>query len=180
MIASGPAWEGWVEPPAYTGRPSIYLADVPEGLLVTPEGSRITIRIYGDDGSLTVRETVSAAGGTAGQGDPADAAGADAPAADAAPAGSDTDRQSITVARTGNLAIEGAEGASWTIRMIEDAPPSVAVAGPVESDAMGEMALPFEARDDYAVAAGQAEIALDLDAVTRDHGLPPTPIRASR
>ncbi|MEM7295368.1 MAG: DUF4175 family protein, partial [Pseudomonadota bacterium] len=27
-VASGPAWEGWVEPPAYTGRPALYLPDL--------------------------------------------------------------------------------------------------------------------------------------------------------
>ena len=27
-LAAGPAWEGWIEPPAYTGRPSLYLNDI--------------------------------------------------------------------------------------------------------------------------------------------------------
>ena len=26
-LATGPAWEGWIEPPAYTGLPSLYLND---------------------------------------------------------------------------------------------------------------------------------------------------------
>ena len=30
-IAAGPVWEGWVSPPAYTGKPSIYLNDIPAG-----------------------------------------------------------------------------------------------------------------------------------------------------
>ncbi|MBM1220333.1 TIGR02302 family protein [Ponticoccus sp. SC2-23] len=155
QIATGPVWEGWVEPPSYTGRPSMYLADIPEGLLVTPEGSRITIRIYGEDSGLTISETVSGA----------------VPDPEAEAAGEDVAQPTITVAQSGSLAIEGEGGASWDIRMIDDAAPAVAVAGPVEADAMGEMALPFEASDDYAVIAGQAEIALDLDAVERVHGL---------
>ena len=53
------AWEGWVEPPAYTGKPSLYLADIPEGQLAVPQGSLITIRLYGEIGKLIVDETVS-------------------------------------------------------------------------------------------------------------------------
>jgi len=151
QIATGPVWEGWVEPPSYTGRPSMYLADIPEGLLVAPQGSRITIRIYGEESGLTIAETVSG----------------DTPE----PAGEDGSQPPITVAQSGTLAIEGEGGAAWDIRMIEDAAPVVAVTAPVEADAMGEMALPFEASDDYAVMTGQAEIALDVDEVDRVHGL---------
>ena len=28
VVASGPSWEGWAEPPAYTGKPAVYLNDV--------------------------------------------------------------------------------------------------------------------------------------------------------
>ena len=27
-VAAGPAWEGWIEPPAYSGKPSLYLNDI--------------------------------------------------------------------------------------------------------------------------------------------------------
>ena len=40
---AGPAWEGWVEPPQYTGLPSLYLHDL-GGSVQVPEGSRITLR----------------------------------------------------------------------------------------------------------------------------------------
>ena len=33
--AAGPTWEGWVEPPAYTGRPSLYLNTLPEDIKAT-------------------------------------------------------------------------------------------------------------------------------------------------
>lgn len=157
QVATGPVWEGWVEPPSYTGRPSMYLADIPEGLLVVPEGSRITIRIYGDGGGVTISETVSG----------------DVPATDET--SEEAAQPTITVAQGGSLAIEGEGGAAWEIRMIEDTAPSVRIAGPVEADALGEMALPFEASDDYAVIAGQAEFALDLEQVDRVHGLASDP-----
>ena len=44
---SGPAWEGWAEPPAYTRLPVLYLNDQAEGTLKLPEGSRVTLRFYG-------------------------------------------------------------------------------------------------------------------------------------
>ena len=58
-LATGLVWEGWIEPPNYTGKPSIYLNDIPAGPLRVPEGSQVTLRLYGEFGALTVAETVS-------------------------------------------------------------------------------------------------------------------------
>ena len=58
-LASGPAWEGWVEPPLHTGRPSLYLNDIERASFSAPDGSRVTIRLYGEVGALSVTETVS-------------------------------------------------------------------------------------------------------------------------
>lgn len=151
VLATGPVWEGWIEPPAYTGRPSLYLADIPPGVLTVPSGSRVTLRLYGDVGSLTVAETVS---GRIGELPPA------------------TDpQQSFEINREGTLSIEGEGGAAWTVRLIPDLPPMVELTGPVEADAMGEMAQPFKASDDYGVLSGTATIAIDLPSVTRTFGL---------
>ena len=46
-LATGPAWEGWVEPPLYTGRPSLYLNDIDRKGFAVPAGSRVTVRFYG-------------------------------------------------------------------------------------------------------------------------------------
>ena len=43
--AGGPTWEGWIEPPVYTGKPSIYLADITGDSLSIPEDSRVTLRL---------------------------------------------------------------------------------------------------------------------------------------
>ena len=51
VLAQGPAWEGWIEPPAHTGLPSLYLADQ-DGVIRAPEGSRVTLRFYGEAGAL--------------------------------------------------------------------------------------------------------------------------------
>ncbi|CAN0604520.1 unnamed protein product, partial [Ectocarpus sp. 12 AP-2014] len=58
-LATGPAWEGWVEPPVYTGQPSLYLNDIDQASFEAPAGSRVTVRFYGEVGALTLHETVS-------------------------------------------------------------------------------------------------------------------------
>ncbi|MCK0096072.1 DUF4175 domain-containing protein [Yoonia sp. F2084L] len=150
-LATGPVWEGWVEPPAYTGKPSIYLNDVPAGPLRVPEGSQVTLRLYGEVGALTVAETVSGR---------VDDLGA---ASDA--------QQQFAVTQSGTLTIGGDDKTTWEITAIEDAAPTVDLTGPIESDAMGELSQPFSAFDDYGVEFGTATITLDLTAVERTHGL---------
>ncbi len=150
-LATGPVWEGWVEPPAYTGKPSIYLNDVPAGPLRVPEGSQITLRLYGEVGALTVAETVSGRVGEVGS------------ASDA--------QQEFDVTRSGTLTISGGTDTTWEVTAVEDAAPGVELTGPVEADAMGEMSQPFTAYDDYGVEFGTATITLDLAQVDRRHGL---------
>lgn len=155
QIATGPTWEGWIEPPAHTGLPTLYLADLPEGEVEIMEGSEITLRLYGDPGALIVSETLSGRTGEPGS------------AAEAA--------QQFPVTRPGRLAIEGEGGAAWDVTLLADMAPTVAHAGEVEADALGQMAQPFIANDDFGVVAGTATIALDLPGVSRAHGLAPEP-----
>ena len=149
-LASGPLWEGWIEPPAYTGRPSLYLADQPEGEIEVPVGSTLTLRLYGALGSLSVEETVS------GRTEPTAATDAS---------------QSFDVTRSGRVSIEGAGGADWTVVAIPDGRPAVEAAGEPERSPQGETRLPFSATDDHGVTGGTATVALDLDAVDRSFGL---------
>ncbi len=154
-LAAGPAWEGWVEPPRYTGKPTIYLADVRSDDLNVPDGSRITLRFYGEVGPLTLAETVSGRGsGTPPASDPV---------------------QDFTAIQDGSLRIDGPGGRAWTIRIVADAAPRIAIAGIAEAEAAGEMKLPFAASDDYGVVAGQAVIALDPTSISRRHGLAADP-----
>jgi uncharacterized protein (TIGR02302 family) len=154
-LAQGPVWEGWIQPPAYTGKPALYLADLPPGPIDLPEGSRVTIRLYGEVGALALDETVSA---RTGEVEPATAP-----------------EQSFEVVRAGTLAIRGPGGAEWQVRLLPDEPPAVELSGPVEADGRGQMSQPFAARDDYGVTAGRAIVALDLAAVERVHGLAAEP-----
>ena len=150
-LASGPVWEGWAESPRYTNRPTIYLNDIPEGALNLPAGSLITLRLYGEVGALTVAETVS---GRIGELPPASAA-----------------EQDFTVRQSGDITISGPGGRTWTVAIVPDRAPSIAILNDPDSDAMGEMSLPYQASDDYGVEAGEARIAIDLPSVDRRHGL---------
>lgn len=153
-LAGGPSWEGWIEPPRYTGKPSLYLNDIPSGPLRVPEGSQLTLRLYGDLGALTVAETVSRRTGEI-------------------PSASDPS-QRFTVRQSGDLSINGSGAeavAAWKFIMVPDKAPDVQLSAPEETTLAGELRQPFYARDDYGIQSGQAVIALDLGAVVRRHGL---------
>jgi len=149
-VAGGPSWEGWIEPPAYTGLPSLYLADLPDRAVEVPEGSQVTLRLYGELGDLTVSESVSATT------DPAPAA---------------EPQQSFPVSQSGEIEIDGPGGRAWQIAMSPDAPPAVEVTGEPERAMEGEFRQGFAASDDFGVTAGEARIALDVDRIDRRYGL---------
>ena len=150
-LAAGPTWEGWIEPPGYTGRPALYLNDLEPGTLELPEGSRVLMRLYGEVGALSVAETVS---GRIGE----------------VPSAAEPE-QDFTIARSGVLEVLGPGGRAWRINMIADAAPKITVNGSAEVSGRGEMTLPFQAEDDHGIKGGTAVIALDLGAVDRRYGL---------
>ncbi|WP_052261231.1 TIGR02302 family protein [Ruegeria sp. ANG-S4] len=149
VAGQGPTWEGWVEPPRYTGLPTLYLADQEDPTLSVPQGSRVTLRFYGEVGAHTLTETTSAAG-TETAGEP---------------------EQDFVAERSGQVRIEGPAGREWSIDVIEDTAPQITVAGRATSEAGGQMKLPFTASDDYGVVSGSAVIELDLAEVERRYGL---------
>ncbi|MGD9294848.1 MAG: TIGR02302 family protein [Roseobacter sp.] len=152
-LATGPVWEGWVESPRYTGKPTIYLNDIDPGELAVPEGSLITIRLYGEVGALSVVENVSGRSPASEENDASDPA------------------QDFIAVQAGDLSIEGPGGRTWQVALVPDQPPEIAITGDPSAAAMGEMTLPFMARDDYAVEAGEARFTLDLVSVDRRYGL---------
>ncbi|WP_371807760.1 TIGR02302 family protein [Ruegeria sp. HKCCD7559] len=149
----GPTWEGWVEPPRYTGLPTLYLADQTDAELAVPKGSRVTLRLYGEVGAHSLTENSSALGAEAAT-DP---------------------EQEFVAERSGQLRIDGPAGREWAVEIIDDTAPQIAVAGSAEAEAGGQMKLPFVAGDDYGVVAGSALIELDLAAVDRRYGLAAEP-----
>ncbi|QMU59534.1 MAG: TIGR02302 family protein [Boseongicola sp.] len=150
-LAAGPSWEGWVEPPLYTGQPSLYLNDIDREAFAVPVGSRVTLRFYGAVGALALNETVS--GRT-----------------EDIPPATDT-VQTFEVAESGEVSVDGPGGQSWAISATEDQPPTIEFEAPIEQGEAGRMEAAFAASDDYGVVAGQMEITLDLPEVVRAYGL---------
>ena len=174
---SAPVWEGWIDPPAYTGLPTLYLADQPGDRIEVPEGARIILRFYGRVGDLRLEESVSAAPGTTVADGATGTATATATGAGTATATQDPSapEQELSIRQSGRIAINGRGGRSWDITMRPDQPPEISVTGAPDVTFDGQMSLPFRAEDDYGVTAGLATITLDLDAVPRHHGLQATP-----
>jgi uncharacterized protein (TIGR02302 family) len=148
-VASGPSWEGWVEPPLYTGLPSLYLNEITAEGFETPEGSRITFRSYGEPGSISITTDVGPM-----------------PTED-----TDAYAQSVTVEQSGTFTVNGPMGRSWDISVRADAAPAVALDGEVEGEPPGQMQFAFTATDDYGVTSGTAHIRLDPDSADRRYGL---------
>ncbi|MDV7144783.1 TIGR02302 family protein [Tropicimonas sp. TH_r6] len=155
-LVAGPSWEGWVEPPAYTGKPTLYLADIAAGPLDAPKGSRVSLRLYGEVGALSVDETVSARAGE-----------------EIVPATAAT--QEFDIRQDGRLAIMGPGGREWQVSIAEDAAPGVSFDGDLEREASGRMQQGFRARDDYGVVSGRAVFTLDNDGLPRRYGLASDP-----
>lgn len=152
---AGPSWEGWIEPPRYTGLPVLYLNDQQDADLELPEGSRITLRFYGEVGALTLDQTVSKPGET--------------------PLSDSVLEHAIKVQQAGRLAINGSTGRTWNIAVLPDQPPSISITGLPELTPEGALSLPFLALDDYGVESGEVRISLDTLALSRRHGLIPDP-----
>ena len=157
QAATGPAWEGWAQPPAYTAKPTLYLADQLDEMLTLPVGTRISLRFYGEPGALILAETVS--GRT-----------------EAVPASQLN--QEFTVTQSGRLAIQGDGGREWLITVLPDAPPAIEPKGTMDREADGRFKQDFTATDDYGVTKGDVVIALDLPATDRRYGLTIAPEHA--
>ena len=150
-LASGPVWEGWVEPPAYTQLPALYLNELENDVLQVPRNSLVTLRFYGELGVLSLEQTVSGI---------------------AAAVPQETSAvEEFSVTTSGQIVINGEGGRSWTVQMTDDAPPSIALTQAPDVTALGVMSLPYHAQDDYGVTSGRAVIALDWDKLDRRFGL---------
>lgn len=155
-MPGGPVWEGWARPPAYTGKPTLYLNDIAAGEVEVPVGTRIQIRIYGDQGAMEVEQTIAQVAPT-----PEDAT---------VPAGL-AGLSDLVVSQSGRLAIEGSGGREWQVIATPDNAPVVEVSGEMGREADGRFKQGFRASDDYGVTAGRVTIGLDLAKVPRRYGL---------
>jgi len=152
--AMGPSWEGWAEPPRYTGKPGLYLNTLEGNEISVPEGTKLSFRFYGAPGSVPFSETVSSPAAT-----PEESAGGE------------VQRRDFTAMRSGVLELGGAMARRFDVVLLPDENPSVELLRLAERRADGKLAQPFHGRDDYGVVKGVARITLDLAAVDRRYGL---------
>lgn len=161
-IAQGPSFEAWAAPPAYTGKPVIYLPEIAQGERVRlPEGTEISVRIYGDESAYDLSETVSAAE----DGSLTQSAAGIAEA-------------TIIAKKAGSLVIRrsGDDLATWTFVVNDDMPPGIGLNEPLTRTTAGEMELHFTAQDDYGVVGAEVLLDLDIDSLDRRHGLVVDPV----
>ena len=160
-LALGPTWEGWAQPPAYTGKPTIYLNEVTAESMELPVGTTFQFRLYGEVGALSLAQTVSALPPT--------------PPGEAPTETGTSPSQSFVLETSGTVGIEGPGGRTWAFTALADAPPTIAAEGEMGREADGRFKQGFAARDDYGVVSGQVRIMLDLAATDRRYGLAGAP-----
>ena len=159
-MPGGPSWEAWAQPPAYTGKPSLYLNDITDPKLDLPTGTRLQIRLYGPEGDLSVTQTIADA--------------PPAPETETAAAAVPNAMKGVfdlTVTRSGDLSITGPGGRDWQITALPDAAPTVEVSGDMVREADGRFKQSIKAADDYGVTGGRVTITLDTARIDRRHGL---------
>lgn len=131
----------WVEPPAYTGEPALYLrdrrsADVPEGSVLAARlaGTARTPRVTGAEAEIErIDETVW--------------------------------QIRVPVLQSGEITLRaGALAESVELTAIPDLPPHLALSAEPEGDAEGRIQIEFVVRDDYGVESFALHVAPESDA----------------
>lgn len=147
--AISPVWEGWITPPAYTGRPALYLNEIRQNDFDVPQGSRVVLRFYGPPGAHHLGQTIAEEVST------------------------EEESQTLEFAamQSGRLSIIGPSSRSWFVQVLPDEAPRIRFDGQMRRGRGGVMEQPFLAEDDYGVTGGTATIELNLAAVERRHGL---------
>lgn len=152
--------DAWVTPPAYTGKPPIFLTAENNNTATTftvPEGSEIALRVAGGDG-VEQLGFVNAAGLTR-QIEPQATEKAEEPVRPqiGAPL-----QFAGTLTENGTLSLKSGdtELRQWAFTVIPDTPPSVRFVDEPKRTANGSLELRYEINDDYGAATGQAEIKL--------------------
>lgn len=127
--------DAWLEPPAYTGRPPVVLAQESDGPIDAPVNS--TLRIRPPDAGVSV------AGGLVPAEPPGGDAQQDAPT-----------EQVFKLSSAAQLALS--DGRRFDLAAIPDQPPTIALTEKPRNNLRGSMTLAFRATDDYGVVGAEA------------------------
>ncbi|MCA0044338.1 DUF4175 domain-containing protein [Celeribacter litoreus] len=141
-LASGPIWEGWIRPPTYSEKPTLYLGDLERDFDV-PKGSDVTLRFYGEDGVLELKETVS---------------------------GDDVAAMDFAVQQAGEIEIDGPTGRLWQVALQPDRAPVAELVEGMTRAPSGEARQSFRVTDDFGVTRAVLTIKRDPAAMERRYG----------
>lgn len=161
--ASAPsvAIEAWATPPAYTGKPALYLTEIASGAPIElPIGSEITLRTYGS-GEFSLSEAVSG-----------DASALTSPTPEEPPRDA-----RFTVLHNGLVEVFDGKTSlgKWQVRVLADTPPTLSVPDGIDKSREGELSIEYAAQDDYGIVSTRYVIHPELDKVGRYFGLTPAP-----
>lgn len=168
-----PRIDAWVTPPAYTGKPPIFLtADTNRDSagFTVPAGSDLVLRITGGGGDETASYEDE-------DGNTRDLAPTETEAA-AQAAKPDQPRQfSGKLVHDGVLSLKSGDEElhSWAFTVVPDTPPTIAFSKEPKRAASGALELNYEIKDDYGATSAKADIALADPPAADAHPLYPAP-----
>lgn len=150
--------EAWVTPPAYTGKPPLYLEQArakpaaSDEALTVPAGSILSIRVHG----LKTAPVLDRRDGERERPEELKAISEGNHAIDA------------SLSESGDVALTegGRMIRMWRFDVTPDAPPSIDVTAPVTRSASGALRFSYRVADDFGVASAEARIALDRSGIT--------------
>jgi len=148
-----PRVDAWVTPPAYTGRPPIFLtadANRTSTSFEAPQGSDVTLRVTGGAGDETL--TYAPAAGEARMLEP-DAG------AEGKPVRAGVRNFAGKLDADGTLALKSGETElmRWAFKVIPDTAPTIKFLGEPKRAVNGTLELAYSIQDDYGAASGKAE-----------------------
>ena len=160
--AVSPRIDAWVTPPAYTGKPPVFLtadANQAASTFTVPQGSDVSLRVTGGSGEETL--SYADAGGNARTIDPTGPQAAAAkPAAN--PATLKVRQFAGKLTADGTLTLRSGEDdlGHWAFAVIPDKPPQIRFVGEPKRAANGAFELSYQIDDDYGAASAKAVFAL--------------------
>ncbi|MBZ9708050.1 TIGR02302 family protein [Mesorhizobium sp. ESP7-2] len=164
LDAVPPRIDAWVTPPAYTGKPPIFLtADANQATptFTIPEGSEVSLRVTGGSGEETL--AYADKDGNARAIDPQAAAKPAASPAVPSPASSSKIRQFIgKLTGDGTLTLQSGDDqlGRWAFAVLPDKPPRIRFVDEPKRAANGAFELNYQIDDDYGAATAKAVFAL--------------------
>ncbi|RUX90107.1 TIGR02302 family protein, partial [Mesorhizobium sp. M7D.F.Ca.US.004.01.2.1] len=158
-----PRIDAWVTPPAYTGKPPIFLtADANQATptFTIPEGSDVSLRVTGGSGEETLAYADKQGNSRA-----IDPAGPQAAAAKPAPTPATPSKvRQFTGKLTGDGTLTLTSGEDqlgrWAFAVISDKPPQIRFVGEPKRAANGAFELNYQIDDDYGAATAKAVFTL--------------------